>query len=271
MPFERYLHGSPREAVALLDDASAPCDRWVLGAALGALGRYGLSLRLLSDLAAEEPPEPYGSLACSTLGSHYRQLGRHDDALGWDTRALSRAGADPDAHFDAHLGLAADAVGRADLQVARSQLAAAEGFATGWRGQVRIGWVRTEIALIDGAPAVAVEAARAGLAVAREASAPRHVAKCLLFLGVSDHAAGGGSADELLGAAGVAAGGVGAAPLHWVAEAVLAERADQQGRAADAQAHRESAASTVVEIAASLDAPDRDRWLARPEFSALPL
>ncbi len=70
-------------------------------------------------------PQPYSSLAASTLASHYRQLGRHLDARQWDERAAALAGDDVEAGFDARLGLAADAVGVGDLAAARAGLTAA--------------------------------------------------------------------------------------------------------------------------------------------------
>ena len=54
---------------------------------------------------------PVVSLAHSTRASFLRQLGWHARARGWDGRASALAGADLEAHADALIGLAADALG----------------------------------------------------------------------------------------------------------------------------------------------------------------
>ena len=45
------------------------------------------------------------------------------------------------------------------------------------------------MALLSGDPDTAIRSASVGLALAEAAQAPRHVAKCLLFLGASQHVA----------------------------------------------------------------------------------
>jgi len=286
---ERALfHDSSLAALPLLSASpeTAPRARWLLGAALGALGRYGEARAVLTALDG-----PYASLAASTIASHYRQLGRHAEARSWDDRALDLAGDDPEALFDARLGLAADAVGAGDLAGARTGLAAVPLLAAcdatrrvservashgggGWRQRVRIGWVETEIALLSGDPSGAIRAATAGLAMAKDAAAPRHIAKCLLFLGASQHAAAENRPDEAMVTAAVAtleraaaaAGTVGATPLTWVIEYLLARRC---GSAGHAQRHRLAAAAAVQDIAAGLPDPDKSLWLERPDIAGI--
>jgi tetratricopeptide (TPR) repeat protein len=268
------LYGRPATVAAALADAVHPGERWVLGAALGALGRYGESLAVLAELARAQPATRYGSLAYSTAASHYRQLGRHDDArpldlaaldlAALDLAALNTAADDPDAVFDAQLGLAADAVGSADAGAAREHLALARAVADGWRCAVRLGWVETEIALLTGDPGAAIDAARPALATARAAQAPRHVAKCLLFLGVSERVAEHRDAATTLAEASAAADELQALPLRWVAEAVLAELPG-----ADAERHRAAAATAIRAIADHLDGEDQTRWVERPDIALL--
>lgn len=250
----RFLHVSPGAAIEELHDAAVPGDRWVLAAALGAQGRYGRSLALLEALAGEATS--YGSFARSTAASHYRQLGRHADAHPLDAAALELA-ADANALFDAHLGLAADAVGTADVDTARAHLELARAHADGWRCHVRLGWVTTEIALLTGAPDAAVRHAREALAQARAARAPRHVAKCLLFLGVSEQVAGEPDAAATLAGAAAAAAAVDARPLLWVAHAVRGGE------------HRAAAAAAVAWIADQLEPRDRGLWVERPDIKDL--
>lgn len=286
---ERALfHGPPASAIPLLRAAAetAPRARWLLGAALGALGRYGEASGVLTGL---REGFPYPSLAASTLASHYRQLGRHADALGWDGRAAELAGDDPEASFDARLGLAADAVGLGDLATARRRLAAAAGCdathtATrpvashstspppapgGWRQAVRCGWVETEIALLAGDPVEAIRPAEAGLAVARTAAAPRHVAKCLLFLGAARHVADAPGSVQALNEALTSARHLGALPLRWVAAALLAESADRRGAPDLGRDHRREAAATLAEIAGGLPQADRSSFLGRADITSI--
>jgi hypothetical protein len=168
----------------------------------------------------------------------------------------------------------------------------------GWRRRVRLGWVETEVALLAGDPARAVESARAGLAVAEDAAAPRHVAKCLLFLGVARHVLADAepperalaeppesaraepperaraepadrAVDDLLIEAGRAADAVGALPLRWVSAAVLAERADCRDESDLALIHRHVAAAAILKIGAGLPEPDQIRWLGRVDIAAI--
>ncbi len=267
------FHGSPARALPQLTAGEGPRTRWLLGAALGALGRYGEARRALSGCLNG----PYASLAASTLASHYRQLGRHDEAPGWDQRALSLA-ADPEALFDARIGLAADAVGAGDLAAARAGLAAAAASqcdadrpmaaraashaGADWRRRVRHGWVETEIALLAGDPSEACRVAETALTIAEDAAAPRHVAKCLLFLGASRHVAGDADAGATLHRASQQAAAAGALPLYWVAEYLLSQRGS-------AEFHLARSAAAVLEIAAGLPDDDRKRWLDRVDIAGI--
>jgi len=277
------FHGSPARALPQLTDGGGPRTRWLLGAALGALGRYGEARRALSGCL----DGPYASLAASTLASHYRQLGRHDEAPGWDQRALELAGENPEALWDARIGLAADAVGAGDLAAARARLATARCEADAgceataptagceaprrsneraasrhWRRRVRHGWVETEIALLAGDPTEACRVAETALTIAEDAAAPRHVAKCLLFLGASRHVAGDTGADAMLRRASQQAAAVGALPLRWVAEYLLSQRGSSEF-------HLARSAEAVMEIAAGLPADDRRRWLERVDIAGI--
>ena len=258
------FHVSPARALSQLRADEGPRSRWLLGAALGALGRYGEARKALSGCL----DGPYASLAASTLASHYRQLGRHDEAPGWDQRALDLAGEDPEAIWDARIGLAADAVGAGDLAAARARLAAAaccgpaERHAGHWRRCVRNGWVAIEVALLGGDPSEACRLAEAALAVAENAAAPRHVAKCLLFLGASRHVAGDADAGATLHRASAAAGDVGALPLRWVAEYLLSQRENPEF-------HLARSAAAVRKIASGLPDDDRRRWLDRVDIAGI--
>jgi tetratricopeptide (TPR) repeat protein len=286
-----FFHGSPQASVPLFRAAADAHSRarWLLGAALGALGRYGDARDVLSGALRG----PYASLAASTLASHYRQLGRHDEAPRWDERAMELAGGDADALFDARLGLAADAVGAGDLPLARARLDAVLGAAPRavtrrvasqaeagqpraartWRERVRVGWVETEVALLAGDPSTAVRAARAGLAVAERAGAPRHIAKCLLFLGVSQRVVESmaervspQSAEQTLTRAADVAREAGATPLTWVIEHMLAQCG---GDPAVVRRHRLAAAEAVQAIGAGLPDTDKSAWFVRLDIAEI--
>ena len=123
------FHGRPADAVGVLEQAVALARSqgrsaevvaagWLLGVALGAAGRYGGALTVLSPLveggrAAGAPAEDrlFAALAAATVASVHRQLGRHAVARASDLEALALADGSAEASFDAHVGLASDAVG----------------------------------------------------------------------------------------------------------------------------------------------------------------
>jgi hypothetical protein len=98
---------------------------------------------------------------------------------------------------DALLGLAADAIGLADLELADRLLRLAEPAAAehpSWRPGVRWHWVRAELALSQNRPEPAIEWARPALARATAAGAVRHQVKSALVLAAAE--AGAGSPPE---------------------------------------------------------------------------
>src|SRR4051794_11532667 len=165
------FHGPPAQAVGALEQAIALAGQagrraevtaaaWLLGVALAARGRYGGALTVLSPLI--EPGEAKGAvpeqklfaaLAAATVASVHRQLGRHLVAREDDQRGLALADSG-EAGFDCRLGLAADAVGLGELDIAQTELAAAADLARDrddwWRQRVRLDWVRAEVALLEG-------------------------------------------------------------------------------------------------------------------------
>lgn len=190
------FHGSVREALVALDSLggvdsrSAAHVNWLRAVALGAAGRYGQALEVV-DRIGEQDPE--FSMARSLRASLLRQLGAHDVALVADQQALASAKT-PGAAIEAMTGLAADAVGLQDAATASSNLAKATslldrvGAASPdiwWRHRVRSQWVACEVALLQSQSRAALTDAQAALQLAEAANAPRHVAKSLLFVAVS--------------------------------------------------------------------------------------
>jgi tetratricopeptide (TPR) repeat protein len=283
------FHGRPVAGVAPLQQAveaahaagrddEATAAAWLLGVALGAAGRYGSALAVLEPLAeraaVDHPARRlFASLACSTAASVQRQLGRHAVARSQDERALALAGGAEEAVFDAHLGLAADAVGLGDAVTAQRELDAANALLPGrgdwWRQRVRAQWVRAEVAMLTGDPEAAVRAGEAAVTSAEASGAPRHVAKSLLFLGVAQVQCGDAAeAAVTLRRGATLAESLGCLPLVWPTRAVLG--ALLQGDApAESARNLSGARGTVLAIADDLPEDLRQEWLVRPDIAAL--
>ena len=104
---------------------------WLLGVCRSATGNYGPALAGLTTAASDpEVPAELRSLPASAVGAIQRQLGRHAEGRDWDAApgprrreqsALERGSAsgDPEAETEALLGLASDAVGLGEADVAR--------------------------------------------------------------------------------------------------------------------------------------------------------
>lgn len=283
------FHGRPAAGVSPLQraveaahaagrDDEATAAAWLLGVSLGAAGRYGSALAVLDPLAEHGPAAAparrlFAALAAATAASIHRQLGRHAAARTLDERALGLAPDSPEAVFDARLGLAADAVGLGEADLARSELAraaeVAQGRADWWRQRVRLEWVRTEVALLTGNPGEAARCADAAVTLAEESGAPRHVAKGLLFLGVAEVERGDRAAAlATLRRAATLAESLGCLPLLWPSRAVLGALLESEAPE-EAARHLAGARSAVLAIAEDLPERLRTPWLERPDVAAL--
>jgi tetratricopeptide (TPR) repeat protein len=283
------FHGRPaagidplQRAVTLADEGGLPTEsaaaRWLLGVCLAAAGRFGSALVALAPLVQVGPDDPperrlLGALGEASLASVHRQLGRHADARTHDELALAASGGAGEAGFDAHLGLAADAVGLGEIDAARAGLAAAGDLTADrpewWRQRVRLGWVQAEVALLLNNPEEAITTAATAVDLAEHSGAPRHVAKGLLFQGVAQVEAG--RPDEAAGTlrrAGLLAESLSALPLLWPVRAVLGALLDGSDPA-QSQAALSSARRAVGAIADDLPQDLREPWLARPDVAAL--
>lgn len=284
------FHGPPAKAAEALTKAvelarsesrtaEATAASWLLGLSLGACGRYAKAIETLTPLvdaaANDSAPEGrlFGALAGASLGSVYRQLGRHTDARAYDEQGLNFAESAGEAAFACRLGLAADAIGLGESDRAHAEADAASALLPDrptewWRQRVRFDWVRTELALLDEDHETAMEAAEAAVARAERARAPRHVAKSLLFLGVAQVQHGDDAGVASLRRAATLAEGLGALPLVWPARAVLgavlAGTDDTESASCLAAAR-----SAVLTIAGELPEDLREGWLARPDLAEL--
>lgn len=291
------FHGPPGTAVASLEravelatsagrNAEATAATWLLGVAQAAAGKYGTALTLLGGvmgplraaLAGDDTaPELrlFGALAAATVGSVHRQLGRHKVAWDFDALGLTAADAIPgldEAVFDCRLGLASDAVGLGEREIAETELAVAAGLVDPhpdwWRQRVRLDWVRAEVALLAENPEAAQEAASEAIDRAEQARAPRHVAKGLLFLGVAQAQSGSGDTLTTLRRAAMLAEQLGTTPLVWPAKALVGAMLADSDPAASARS-LQAARSAVLGIAGDLPDDVREEWLARPDIEAL--
>jgi hypothetical protein len=283
------FHGRPGAGVDPLERAAAmaternlPTEsaaaRWLLAVCQAAAGRFGQALGALDGLlpvTADAPAERrmFGALGEATLASVHRQMGRHAEARTHDEVALALSDAMGEAGFDAVLGLAADAVGLGEATVARDHLAAATALVDGheqwWRQRVRVGWVQAEVALLDGRPDDAVISSAASVDQAEHAGAPRHVAKGLLFQGVSLVEAGRlDEAASILRRGGLLAESLGTLPLLWPARAMLGALVGDSDPN-ESQHCFTSARRAVEVIAADLPESLRTDWFERADIAAL--
>lgn len=270
------LASAVEAAVAADLPAEASAASWLLGVCLSSAGRYGRALDVLDPLVAESDTaegRAIASLAAATVASVHRQLGRHAVAQGYDELALASSAETAEGHFDAVLGLAADAIGLGDQGTAETRLAEATelvgGRADWWRQRVRLGWVQAEVALLVQAPADAVQAAHASVELAERSGAPRHVAKGLLFQGVAQVEMGRTTeAAATLRRAALLAESLGTLPLQWPVRAVLGALVADTDQAESARSLA-TARSVVQRIAQDLPADLQSEWLARADVAAL--
>lgn len=289
------FHGKPSAAVGVLEQAvvlaqsqglvaEMAAAAWLLGVALGAGGRYGGALTVLSPLVAAGSQEDataerrlFGALSGATIASIHRQLGRHRVARDSDLRALELTEGTGEAAFDALLGLASDAVGLDEGDEAAERLAQAEAVLPGrgdewWRQRVRLGWGHAEIAMLDGRTEDAAVAAAEAVQRAEDSRAPRHVAKGLLLLGLAQVSSGDEQAAVTLRRSATFAESLGCLPLVWPSRALLgALLAGETGEAERVESAKSlgAARSAVLAIAGDLPPGVRSEWLARPDIGAL--
>lgn len=276
------FHGAVDESLPLLEQLqgmsgrSAMYAKWLHGVALGACGRYGDALDVVDTIPRGTPEF---SMARSLRASLLRQLGCHDVALIADREAMAGA-ATPGAAIEAMTGLAADAVGLQDALTSTSTLAQARSLLdrvaadpvsgpTWWRHQVRMAWVECEVALLQSRYEDAVTHATMALDAAEAATAPRHVAKSLLFVAVADIESGRRDvAVPRLRRSLMLSTSMGFLAVAWPAHAVLAALL-RDSDADAARAHFGHASDITDTIRGGLPGDLTDRWDARPDILAL--
>ena len=285
------FHGKPGAAVGTLEQAvvlaqsqgrsaEVAAAAWLLGVALGAAGRYGSALTVLSPLVesgrdASAPAEHrlFSSLAGATIASVHRQLGRHAVARDADAEALALTDGTGEAAFDALLGLASDAVGLEEPEEAAARLADAAALVPDradewWRQRVRLGWTTVELALLEGRVEDAVPEAQRAVDRAEAARAPRHVAKGLLLLGLAQVSVGDEECAATLRRAATLAESLGCLPLVWRSRALVGALVAEDDPA-ESDRSLAAARSAVLAIAGDLPPGVRAEWLSRADIEAL--
>jgi tetratricopeptide (TPR) repeat protein len=234
-----------------------------------------LSPLVESGRAPGSPPEHrlFAALSSATIASVHRQLGRHSVARDADQAALDLTDGTGEAAFDAHLGLAADAVGLEELDEAIERATSAERLIPEradewWRQRVRLGWVQADIALLEGRASEAAAVASAAVDRAEDARAPRHVAKGLLYLGIAQVSGDDPDAVQTLRRAATLAESLGTVPLVWPARALLGAL-QAEGDRSESDRSLAAARSAVLSIAGDLPPGVRAEWLNRPDIAAL--
>lgn len=283
------FHGRPAGGVAALESAferareegkgaEATAAAWLLGVCLAAVGRFGSSLTVLAPLVeggSSEVPERrlFAALAAATAAAVRRQLGQRDLAKHLDEAALRYGDGAPEATFDALVGLATDAVAAEDAATAMSFVDRARAESSAhpdwWRQRVRLTWVDGEVALLTGDTRRAQQVLTPGVQLAEISGAPRHVAKTLLLLAVSQVQAGEMElAESTLRRSATLAESLGALPVLWPAKALLGALLEESAPAESAKALA-AARGSVIAIADDLPEDLRDVWLDRPDVAAL--
>ncbi|MFN8184285.1 MAG: hypothetical protein U0R23_07685 [Candidatus Nanopelagicales bacterium] len=276
------FHGAVDESLPLLaglqglEGRSEVYAQWLHGVALGACGRYGEALDVIDGITAGTPEY---SMARSLRASLLRQIGCHDLALVADREAMAGA-ATPGAAIEAMTGLAADAVGLQDALTATTTLAQARSLldrvsadphstATWWRHRVRVAWVECEVALLQSRHDDALTHATLALDAAETATAPRHVAKSLLFVAVSDIEAGHRQdAIPRLRRSLMLSSSMGFLAVAWPAHAVLAALL-KESDPDSARAHFAQASAITTGVREGLSGELATRWDARADIVAL--
>ena len=232
-----------------LPSATTPDSRWLRAVAAGGQGHYASAHADLETLLRSAPGAPLISLAHSTRGSFWRQLGWHVRARRCDGTAWALSGGAGEAGADALIGLAADALGVGRFAASRRALdRAAELVADSPVGRlpIRLAWVSAELAMARGDRSAVDHAARA-VELAAAVPSARHRVKSRLVLAAAHCAAGDLTAARGDGNAALAQATEHAlVPLQWAAASLLAGIGSVEFSPPQVTDIRDSSAETVI-------------------------
>ena len=232
--------------------ATTPGERWLRAVGSAGQGHYAGAYTELSALRRTQPSGPLASLVLSTRGSLLRQLGWHQQARGWDGRALALAGEHAEARIDALVGLAADALGMGRFAASATLLGMARQELDGSpdvpaRVPIRVKWVRAELAMSIGDGDTAVRHARRGVELADSAGvSARHRVKSDVVLAAALCSSGRlDDAREVADLGLGTTGQLGLVPLRWALASLLAGIGSTSHTVQEVREIKESAADTV--------------------------
>jgi hypothetical protein len=230
-----------------LPTATTPAEHWLRAVAAGGQGRYGSAFADLDCVARSTASGSVASLAFSTRASFLRQLGGHDVARTWDGRAWAAAGAEPTAIADALVGLAADALGVGRFALSDRLLCRASlGADVMGRVDIRLAWVRAELAMFTGDGPAAVAHARRATELAGRWTSARHAAKSQVVLAAALCSAGDVDASRLVADAALAdTERLGLTPLSWASACLLADVGSSTRSASQIGAVRDGSAAVI--------------------------
>ncbi|UXA19072.1 hypothetical protein [Mycobacterium sp. SMC-4] len=223
---------------------------WLRAVAAAGQGRYGSALTDLDRVRRLTADSRLASLAASTRGSFWRQLGWHDRARGHDGRAWALSRGFGEAGADALIGLAADALGVGRFAASQRALTRAGQVVDDVgvpRLAVRLAWVRAELAMVRGDGAGALASARRACELAEPLGSVRHRIKSDVVLAAAHCSAGDLDSARRVGSAALTATQQHALlPLSWAAASLLADIGSDTWTKAQVVAVRDSAAAAVI-------------------------
>ncbi len=221
---------------------------WLRAVIAGGQGRYANAYADLASVRRTQRVGRLASLAHSTQASFLRQLGWHDEARGWDGRALAVARGDPEGSVDALVGLAADALGVGRFAASAAALGRARGLLGGGslRVAVRLVWVSAELAMATGDGGTAVGHAERAVDLSGALGSARHLVKSQVVLAAA--LCSDGRLDRSRATADAALDitlRLGLIPLSWALTCLLGEIGSANGSADQVVRIRDVSADTV--------------------------
>ena len=231
-----------------LPTAQSAEELWLRAVVAGGQGRYASGYADLAYLRRVHRVGRLASLANSTQASFLRQLGRHDEARGWDGRALATAGGDAESTADALIGLAADALGVGRFDASSAALGRVRGLLDGGppRLAVRLAWVSAELAMATGDGGTAMDHAEWAVECADAFGSARHRVKSQVVLAAALCCDGRLDRSRAVADAALdAAQQHGLVPLSWALACLLGEIGSGNHSTAKVVGIRDVSADTV--------------------------
>lgn len=232
-----------------LPPAATPHELWLRAVVAGGQGRYGSALADLAEVVRLQRSGPVVSLAHSTRASFLRQLGWHARARTWDGRAVACADTDVEACADALIGVAADALGVGRFAASAAALRRAGELVTESappRLPVRLAWVSSELAMVQGDGETAVDHARQAVEHAQPLGSARHTVKSDMILAAALCSAGDVEQARCVADSALSiAERLGMIPLRWALACLLADIGSATHSTGEVGAIRDESADTV--------------------------